>query len=358
MAVSVDIIKNLNGFSLNVDFQKGEERLGILGASGSGKSMTLKCIAGIESPDSGKIILNDRVLFDSDKKINLRPQERNVGYLFQNYALFPNMTVEENVGAGIKLGKAEKAEIVSDCMKRFKLQGLEKRFPSELSGGQQQRVALARILAYKPEVIMLDEPFSALDSFLKDVLQDQLLDMLSDYKGDVIIVSHSRDEIYKFCEKLVVISAGESILYGGTKEIFKRPQYAEAAKLTGCKNISRAKSLGNKRIYAIDWKIELATKEEVAEDIRYVGIRAHSFIPSLTKSTENCMEIVVNRCSETPFELQYIVMNKEIDLSDYEDGETEGTLRWYLPKAIAQNEWKNSLPKYISLPKEELLLLK
>lgn len=356
MALSVDINKSLKGFSLDVHFQKGEERLGILGASGGGKSMTLRCIAGIETPDSGTIVLNNRVLFDSSKKINVKPQERNVGYLFQNYALFPNMTVEENVAAGMKINKEKKAEIVADCMKRFKLQGLEKRLPKELSGGQQQRVALARILAYQPEVIMLDEPFSALDSFLKDVLQDQLLEMLEGYSGDIIVVSHNRDEIYKFCEKLVVVSAGSSIHYGGTKQIFKHPRFAEAAKLTGCKNISRIKKLNSNRLFAISWGIELVTEQEISDDIQYVGIRAHSFVPCNSMDEENSIEIQVDGIYETPFEMQYKISNKNMSSIDKEDNE-EAVIRWYLPKAVLKTQLNDGIPRYICLPKEELLLL-
>lgn len=356
MALKVDIQKKLKGFSLDVSFEKGNERLGILGASGGGKSMTLKCIAGIETPDCGSILLNDRVLFDSEKKINLKPQDRNVGYLFQNYALFPNMTVEENIAIGLKVQRSERTAIVADCIRRFKLQGLETRFPKQLSGGQQQRVALARILAYQPEVIMLDEPFSALDSFLKDLLQDQLFEMLEDYNGDIIIVSHNRDEIFKFCEKLVVVATGSSIHYGGTKEIFKYPKYAEAAKLTGCKNISRIKKISEYRLYAVSWGIELLTEQPISDKIKYVGIRAHSFLPSDISGGENSMEIQMDSIYETPFEMQFKISNKNMSSTEKEEDE-ESSLRWYIPKVILRSQYNERLPQYITFPKNELLLL-
>ena len=174
MSLQADIKKRFSGFTLEVSLRTESGVLGILGASGSGKSMTLKCIAGIETPDEGRIVLNDRVLFDSEKKINLTPQKRNVGYLFQNYALFPNMTVEANIAAGLKCPEREKQEIVREMIRLFRMEGLEKRYPSQLSGGQQQRTALARILAYEPDVIMLDEPFSALDFYLREQLQVQV----------------------------------------------------------------------------------------------------------------------------------------------------------------------------------------
>ena len=166
--LKVDIQKELKEFDLEVDFELKKGCLGILGPSGCGKSMTLKSVAGIVDPDNGVVSLKadgETVYFDSSKKINLKPQKRNVGYLFQNYALFPNMTVEENVGIGLP-EKDEKR--VSEMIKRFHLEGLEKRYPRQLSGGQQQRVALARIMAYRPDVILLDEPFSAMDTFLKE----------------------------------------------------------------------------------------------------------------------------------------------------------------------------------------------
>ena len=179
--LKVNIQKELKEFDLDVDFELKSKRLGILGPSGCGKSMTLKSIAGIVNPDSGFISLNDTVYFDSSNKTNLKPQKRNVGYLFQNYALFPNMSVEENIAIG--LGKDCDKNHLSEIIKRFHLNGLEKRYPRQLSGGQQQRVALARIMAYGPDVILLDEPFSAMDTFLKEQLRLELVNSLEDFDG-------------------------------------------------------------------------------------------------------------------------------------------------------------------------------
>ncbi|MDF2632452.1 MAG: ABC-type sulfate/molybdate transport system, ATPase component, partial [Caproiciproducens sp.] len=178
MSISVDITKTLGNFRLNVKFEAQDEILALLGASGSGKSMTLKCIAGVEKPDAGRIVLGGRVLFDSEQKINLSPQKRKTGYLFQHYALFPNMTVEENIAAGICAPKREKGEKIQEKIKAFYLNGLEKHYPSQISGGQQQRVALARILASEPEILMLDEPFSALDSYLRWQMEQEMSGVL------------------------------------------------------------------------------------------------------------------------------------------------------------------------------------
>ena len=185
------------------------------------KSMTLKSIAGIETPDFGMIQIDDKVLFDSANKVDLKPQKRNVGYLFQNYALFPTMTVAKNIAAGLKGSKEEKQKKVQEMIEKFALTGLADRLPGQLSGGQQQRVALARIMAYEPDVILLDEPFSALDVFLKDRLQQELIEMLKDYEGTVLMVSHSRDEIYRFSEELLIMDQGKPVIYGETKEILR-----------------------------------------------------------------------------------------------------------------------------------------
>ena len=159
MHLLLDFTKHLQEYDLTVRVDTSASRIGILGASGCGKSMTLKSIAGIVRPDAGKICVDGDVFFDSGKKLCVRPQKRNVGYLFQNYALFPTMTVEENVLAGLEnVPKKERRERCAAMIARFHLAGLEKRYPGELSGGQQQRVALARLLAGAPKMILLVYP--------------------------------------------------------------------------------------------------------------------------------------------------------------------------------------------------------
>ena len=167
MAVKVNIEKNFRDFSLKVDFEGSSAAIGLLGASGSGKSMTLRCIAGIETPDKGRIVINGKTVFDSEAGIDLKPQKRRIGYLFQNYALFPTMTVEQNIRCGYRGEKSSAREKVADLIRRYHLEGLEKRLPSQLSGGQQQRVALARMMIGEPEAILLDEPFSGMDEETK-----------------------------------------------------------------------------------------------------------------------------------------------------------------------------------------------
>jgi molybdate transport system ATP-binding protein len=349
MALQVNIRKKFTGFELNVEFETDGGCMGILGASGCGKSMTLKCVAGIEKPDHGRIVLNGKVLFDSEKGINLPARERRVGYLFQNYALFPTMTVEENLAIVLPGKKKDKLSLVAEQLGRFQLEGLEKRYPSQLSGGQQQRVALARMLLYSPDIIMLDEPFSALDGFLKDTLQMEMLELIRDYAGDVLMVSHSRDEIYKFCDRMILLSDGKTILKGSTKDIFRRPERMEAAKLTGCKNISSIEKISDYELYACDWKIKLKTEEKIGDSIRYVGIRGHNLIPVLGMEEENVMGIELAGFADTPFQRQYLFQNA--------DDKTSSKIWWIQDKTDFEDGMLKNIPSFIRFPKEDLLLL-
>ena len=195
--IDIDVHKDWGSFTLDVKLHHEGGILGLLGASGCGKSKTLQCIAGIEKPDAGKVIVGARTLFDSEHHINVPVPQRRVGYLFQHYALFPNMTVEENIRCGVRSpsSKADACQQVRAMMERLNLTGLEKQKPSELSGGQQQRVALARILVNEPDILLLDEPFSALDSYLKEKVMTELKDLLQQFPKDVVLVTHSRDAV-------------------------------------------------------------------------------------------------------------------------------------------------------------------
>lgn len=209
--LEVQIYKKLAEFDLDASFQVNDNILGLMGASGSGKSMTLKCIAGIETPDQGRIVLNGRVLFDSEKKINVPIQKRNVGYMFQSYALFPNMNVYENISVGLRARKVKDVDIVvQKVMQQFRVFELASRYPKQLSGGQRQRVALARLMAYEPDVLLLDEPFSALDEDLKEDLLQELKSELQISKP-VIFVSHDKEEVNELCDLKYKIKQGEII---------------------------------------------------------------------------------------------------------------------------------------------------
>lgn len=300
MSLSVDITKTMGAFTLRVCFQTQGETLALLGASGSGKSLTLKCIAGVEKPDSGRIVLNDRVLFDSEKRINLPPQKRRVGYLFQQYALFPNMTVAQNITAGAHAKpRAERRQTVAQFVRKLHLEGLEGRYPHQLSGGQQQRAALARILAGDPDILLLDEPFSALDSFLKWQLELELGELLREFKGEIIWVSHDRSEVRRNCDSVCVLSDGRSEPKQEISELFRAPQTMASCVLSGCKNFSRVQKLSDTRVRALDWNAEF-TVPSVPDGVRMLGIRAYDIRPA-DRAGGNILRCRVDRVIEDVF---------------------------------------------------------
>lgn len=351
--IEINIQKTLGRFHLDMHVKSNSKRIGILGASGCGKSMTLKCIAGIETPDQGKIVLEERILYDNTQKINIKPQKRKIGYLFQNYALFPTMSVRKNIMAGLRCNQEEQEKIADQMIEKFQLTGLGNRLPGELSGGQQQRVALARIMAYEPDAILLDEPFSALDSFLKEQLLEDMIRQLSDYAGDVIMVSHSRDEIYQFCDRLLILDQGRVIVTGDTKDIFDQPGYREAARLTGCKNITEAIKIAENSIEVPHWHCTLEMDETVADDIHAVGIRAH-YIDVLTEKPENMKNVIgvtVENVSELPFEWYcfFRVPN--------------GERIWWKVAKVGEHGAAKYLPQkgahvYLHMPPQSIILLK
>lgn len=280
MELKVDIEKELRGFHLRSKFTVSKEIKGLLGASGSGKSMTLRCIAGLEKPTRGRITLNDRVLFDSEAGICLPARKRKVGLLFQNYALFPHMNVAQNISFPLEaLGPRQRKEKVAEMLTMVQLEGLENRYPSQLSGGQQQRVALARALAIEPQVLLLDEPFSALDNHLRRQMEEQLLAVLENYQGVTLFVSHNMEEAYRVCRELIIMSQGDITASGPREDIFVSPPTLAAAQLTGCANISTAIAGDGGLVEATDWDCQVAVDKTMAEPAKYIGIRANQIIP-------------------------------------------------------------------------------
>ncbi len=238
MSLYVDILKTLGDFTLRVKFSSNNDTLALFGLSGSGKSITLKCIAGIMIPDTGEIVINDKVVFDSEKGINLPPQKRSVGYLPQSYALFPNMNVKENIRCAVSAeNKRESYRIVDNLLQRFSIDDISSYYPHQLSGGQQQRVALARALATSPEVLLLDEPFSALDNQLKQMFIYNLLNDVETFDSDIVFVSHDKDEVRSICDKVCVIDNGTTYNCRNVSDIFARPKYTIDALLLGYDNI-------------------------------------------------------------------------------------------------------------------------
>ena len=233
MVLSVHIRKKLRHFCLQADFEVKDKVLALLGPSGCGKSMTLKCIAGIEQPDEGLISLSCRILFDSSRKINLPPQKRRVGYMFQNYALFPNMTVRKNVLAG--MGRKPDPALADPFLERFRIGELADSLPNELSEGQKQRTAMARIAAQAPDVILLDEPFSALDTVLKWQLEQEMLQVLTEEKKPTIFVSHNIDEVYRMSREVCSMKDGRILEKISSEEFFDQLKEGTAGLMPGWK---------------------------------------------------------------------------------------------------------------------------
>lgn len=360
MSLQVDIEKKLKSMTLKVSFdtEKNNGITGILGASGCGKSMTLKCIAGIETPDKGKIVLNGRVLFDSEKKINVKVSERHVGYLFQNYALFPDMTVEQNIKTAWKYARKNRMKnarktgqhenldymtVIDKYLELFHIKSIRSNYPGMLSGGQQQRVALARIMASDPEVLMLDEPFSALDSYLKEKLQMELLEILKNYDKDILIVTHSREEIYHFCEYMLVLDHGIQSGYDKTDIFFKNPETVSAAKLTGCKNIEPVEIKSSHELYVPTWNVMLQLTREIPSQTTHIGIRAHALQKQKTGDIVNVVTCKNGKILEDPFELVVVF---------------EHDIWWKISKKIWEEQFNSQLPDKLVISEKDVLFLK
>lgn len=340
MKLIVNIKKKLGSFHLNVDFIIENEIVAILGASGSGKSMTLKCIAGIETPDEGYIILNDRILFDSQKKINLSPQDRHVGYLFQDYALFPNMTVTNNIMAG--MGRNPDREVLLRMVKQFHLEGLEEHYPAQLSGGQKQRVALARMMASEPDVILLDEPFSALDTYLRWEMEQEMGELFNEINKPVILVSHNRNEVYRLCQTVSCMEEGYMEKPVSRKLFFHHPKTKTAAILSGCKNISRAEQIDDTHVFALDWNMTL-TVPKMQHPVEYVGIRSHCF---KNIEEDNVFTLLEARLFEEPYEWNVSFLTEN----------SSARLYWKIPKEDIGVVLE--LPQKLYVKKEDILLLR
>jgi molybdate transport system permease protein len=358
MALEIQIEKRLAAYTLSIAFATGAKPLAVLGPSGAGKTMTLRCIAGLEHPDSGRIVLNDRVLFDSEKNINVPSRDRRVGLLFQSYALFPHLTVEQNIGFGLdRLAPYERLTRIREQISALHLDGLENRHPRELSGGEQQRAALARALATNPEALLLDEPLSALDTHLRSQIEHQLLDTLSQYRGAALLVTHNIEEAYRLGSDLLVLSSGQAAAFGPKEEIFRHPPTVEVARLTGCKNFSPARSISPNEIDATDWRCRLRVTQTIAGSATQVGIRAHQieFLESHSAARNDAAGNVFPcwpvSASETPFRITlYLKLHSAPAANDHADLQAE----------VFKEKWQQfkdaPLPWHVRLSPEALII--
>ena len=348
MSIELNIEKKFKNFHLKVNLEAGNETLALLGASGCGKSMTLKCIAGIEKPDYGRIVVDGVTLFDSEKHINVSAQNRRTGLMFQNYALFPNMTVKQNILAGTRrdksLDKREKIKKAESVMEHFGLSEHSDQLPSQLSGGQQQRTALARILVSDPAILLLDEPFSALDSHLRFRMEQEVRQVIKEFGKTTILVSHNRDEVFRLSDKVAIMNSGKVEVSGSRKSVFSDPVTRNACILTGCKNISPVKKLDDHHLIAVDWDMKLETEAEVG-DAKYIGIRHH-----YTNGPGECNACTCDVVNEIENPFSYTVM---LRIEGRNEAQPFG---WELDK----QEWNRIRADkvQIHIPRESILLLR
>lgn len=363
MSLSVSIKKSFPAFTLDVDIEAGNETIGWLGESGCGKSLTMRCIAGIETPDEGKIVVNGKTFFEREAgkrpTVNLSPQERKTALLFQNYMLFPNLTVAENVAAGIdrKLPKEERNAQVDAELKRFGLDGFGKRYPSQLSGGQQQRVALARMLAAKPDILMLDEPFSALDAHLKGVLEQNLAGLFETFHGTILYVSHDIDEALRFCDRIAVIEKGHVMEVSTGNNLVNNPQSAASIRLSGCKNTTPAHRIYDHRVFLPAWGIEVETDKPAPENLTYMGVRAF-FLERAKEPGRNTYRVRVVRTSDSRFDRS--VLLEFLDRTSGSDPvveQTENEMK-YLEQHLFWRVDKLKVPGEKLPVKDEVLLIR
>ena len=269
---AVEITKRLPGFTLDVAWTAGDGVAVLFGPSGAGKTLTLQCLAGLIHPDAGRIVVDDRVLFDAAAGVNLPPQQRRVGYVFQGYALFPHLTVAENVGFGLRdRPRVVRDTRVADVIARLDLGGLERRRPSELSGGQRQRVALGRALAIDPALLLLDEPLSALDAPLRRALRDELRSILSGWGTAAVVVTHDFTEAYRLADRIIVYESGRVIQAAPRAELLWQPASEAVARVMGLRNV-----LHGTVVKAMPDRIQIAWRGHTLEA---VNSPTHSYLP-------------------------------------------------------------------------------
>jgi molybdate transport system permease protein len=349
----VEVHKSYPSFLLSAAFSNHKGPLGLLGASGSGKSMTLRCIAGLEKPESGRITLNGRVLLDTANRVNTPPAQRHIGMVFQDYALFPHLTVRQNIGFGLDgLTSGKQNERVMYWSRMMQIDSMVDAYPADLSGGQRQRVALARALAMEPEALLLDEPLSALDPHLRRQMEEHLRVALEHYGGVTIFVTHDRDEAFRSCENLVVLSEGKVVVGGAKRDIFAHPRFLAVARLTGCKNIAGLIHTGPRQIRVADWGCTLTVDAAPPAESAYVGLRAHDVRISTQAGGENTFPCWLVASIESPFETTlYLHLH---------DRPKEGDCA-HLEAEVSRTEWVNlasaEQPWYVVVDSAALLFL-
>ena len=346
MSGQVELHNHFPNFALDVEFALEGGVLGLLGPSGCGKSMTLRCISGVERPGRGKIVLGNRVLLDTERRVCLPPQQRRVGHLFQSYALFPNMTVEQNLLCGIGRKTPDREQRLHALLEQFQLEPLKKLRPAQLSGGQQQRCAMARCLGAQPELLLLDEPFSALDAHLRTTLQLQLKAHLEEYQRPAVLVTHDRDEAYLLCDRIAVMDRGRILVMGDKKAVFHKPGSPTAARLTGCKNVIPAQRTGAHTVFVPQWGCTLTANLVMDNGLTHIGVRAHDFVP-VSEPGQNTIPTASGRVTEYPFEWNILLTTP-----------AGGELHWKISKEHLDGSQRPQVPRYLAISPEKILPLR
>jgi molybdate transport system ATP-binding protein len=270
--LSVSALKTFDDFVLDVSWQARESVVALVGPSGSGKTLTLQCLAGLIRPERGRIVVDERVLFDATAGIDVPPQSRRIGYVFQGYALFPHLTVRDNVAYGLhRVPRQRRTERAQDVIDRLGLTAVADRYPREVSGGQQQRVALGRALAVDPDLLLLDEPLSALDAPLRRALRDELVRTVHDWHKATVVVTHDLAEAYQLADRVVVYEAGRVIQAGPRAELLWQPTSESVARVMGVRNILRGTV-----VKATPDRIQLRWRGQLLEA---VNSPTHAYLP-------------------------------------------------------------------------------
>ena len=352
--LEVSTQRKLENFILSVSLRTSRGAIGLLGPSGAGKSMSLRMIAGLTTPDRGRIVLNDRVLFDSDSRTNVPAAQRRIGVVFQDYALFPHLTVADNVGFGLRqLQEKERRARINKHLTSMQIADLANRYPREISGGQRQRVAIARCLATQPDALLLDEPFAALDPHLRRQTEEQLRRALETFNGPVVFVTHDMEEAFRFCTDLLVLDRGNIIASGPKHQLFEDPRTVAAARLTGCKNIVPATAISADRICVPAWECELVASRDVDATLTHIGYRSHQIRFFENGTGENVFPCWLVSTNEAPHEMTlYLRLHRPP-----EPGEP-AHLQADVPKDLWRTLSAQPQPWHIKLDAARLLLLR
>lgn len=347
-SLSVDVVHRLPDFVLDASFS-AVRPVAVLGASGAGKSLLLRCLSGLERPESGKIQINGRTVY-AQGHIDLPARARRIGHVFQGYALFPHLSVFDNVAFGLR-------DMTSEARRRHVWSWLEStdlvpfahRYPGELSGGQAQRAALARALATTPELLLLDEPFAALDSHLKSRIEQRVAEAVRSFPGVSVLVTHNLEEAFRIADDLIVLDQGRVVATGPKHEVFAQPGNLATATLTGCKNIAPCTRLSSRQVEVAGWGCRLELPRDVA-DATHIGVRAHHIkLSDSDPGLPNSFRARVQNVNESPFRMT-------VQVAPFDESRTP------LQVEVDKDRWAvlaaSSSPLFVSLSPDSLMVLR